>query len=46
MDTVKQEKSDFWNDLSPEEKQEILLGLKQLEQGKRIPYNNSTIWLP
>ena len=34
--TIKQERGDFWDDLSNDEKDEIRLGLKQLDEGQRI----------
>jgi len=37
---INKEKADFWNELSLEEQQEILLGLKQLNEGKRISYDD------
>lgn len=35
-DFVRQEKKDFWNDLSPEQQKEIEEGLDQLNKGKRV----------
>jgi hypothetical protein len=34
---LKSEKDDFWFDLSDKEKEEIELGIKQLDTGERIP---------
>lgn len=31
-------KTDFWDELSPLEKEEIRIGLKQLDAGEGIPY--------
>lgn len=33
---VKSEQEDFWSDLSTSGKEEIRLGIKQLDEGKRI----------
>jgi len=37
---IKNEKSDFWNDLSLAEQNEIRKGIEDLEEGKRIPYSD------
>ncbi|MFC6860261.1 hypothetical protein [Zunongwangia atlantica] len=37
---VKNEQPDFWNNLSKPQQEEIDLGIKQLEEGKRIPYDS------
>ena len=37
-DFVKQEKSDFWNELDQTEQREILKGIEDLENGKRVPF--------
>jgi uncharacterized protein YehS (DUF1456 family) len=37
---IKKEKDDFWNDLSDEDKAEIEEGIKQLDAGKRISYQD------
>jgi hypothetical protein len=39
-DFIKNEKADFWNDLSVAEQNEIRKGIEDLEQGKRIPYSD------
>lgn len=36
INLIKSEQSDFWNDLSPNEKDEIQLGINQLNAGKRV----------
>lgn len=33
---IKSEERDFWSDLNPREKEEIRLGIKQLDSGQRI----------
>ena len=37
---LKSEKEDFWLELSPEEKEEIELGIKQLDNGQRISWDD------
>lgn len=37
---IKNEKSDFWNDLSTAEQAEIKKGIDQLEKGKRVPFKD------
>jgi len=37
---ITKEKKDFWNDLTSSEKAEIELGIKQLNSGKRISYDD------
>ena len=37
-DFVKKEKTDFWNELSVSEQQEIEKGIQELDNGKRISY--------
>jgi len=37
---LKSEKEDFWLELSPEEKEEIELGIKQLDDGQRISWDD------
>ncbi len=37
-DFINDEKSDFWNELSAAEQEEIKLGIDQLNQGKRTSY--------
>ena len=36
-DLLRSEQEDFWTQLSEEEKEEIHLGIKQLDEGKGIP---------
>ena len=40
IDILKSEEGDFWNDLSDEAKEEIHIGIKQLDSGKRISIND------
>ena len=35
----KEETSDFWNTLSEEDQEEIRLGIKELDQGEKYPYD-------
>lgn len=35
----KEEKGDFWNNLSEEEKEDIKLGVEELNKGKKYPYD-------
>ncbi|MFC4221031.1 hypothetical protein [Flagellimonas marina] len=37
---IKSEQEDFWNELSPEQQQEIKKGLEELDQGKRVSYDS------
>jgi hypothetical protein len=37
---IKKEKSDFWNELSPEDQAEIEEGIKQLDAGNKISYQD------
>ena len=37
---IEKEKVDFWDELSLSEQQEIEKGIKELNNGKRIPYND------
>lgn len=39
-DFVKNEQSDFWDELTPSEKSEIQQGLEDLEKGKRVSYSS------
>ena len=39
LKVVKAEKEDFWYELTESEKQEIELGIKLLDSGQRIPFN-------
>ncbi|PTX59794.1 hypothetical protein C8N46_108104 [Kordia periserrulae] len=38
-DFVDKEKVDFWDELSPSQQNEIKEGIQQLEEGKRIAYD-------
>lgn len=38
IDFVNKENADFWQELTPEEKAEINVGINQLDQGKRKPF--------
>ncbi len=40
---IKSEQSDFWNELSRQEQEEIRLGIKQLDAGKRISFDDFLI---
>jgi hypothetical protein len=35
----KEEKVDFWNNLSEEEKEDIRQGIKELDKGEKYPYD-------
>ena len=37
LTVLKTERDDFWFDLSEKEKEEVELGIKQLDNGERIP---------
>ncbi len=37
---IKSEQSDFWNELSRQEQEEIRLGIKQLDAGQRISFDD------
>ncbi|MDO6602491.1 hypothetical protein [Arenibacter palladensis] len=37
---IKNEKSNFWNDLSVAEQDEIKKGIVQLDKGKRVPFKD------
>lgn len=37
---INKEKADFWNELTSKEQKEILLGLEQLNKGKRILFED------
>ncbi len=39
-DFVKKEKTDFWNELSVSEQQEIKKGIEELDNGKRVSYKS------
>lgn len=38
-DFIKKEKVDFWNELTSTEQKEIEKGIKELDKGKRVSYN-------
>jgi hypothetical protein len=37
---IQNEKADFWSELSTAEQKEIEKGLKQLDEGKRVSFND------
>ncbi len=37
---IKKEKVDFWNELGVSEQKEIKKGIKELDKGKRVAYND------
>lgn len=37
---LRKEQGDFWNELSPEQQQEIKKGLAELDEGKRVSYDS------
>ena len=37
-DFINEEKSDFWNELTQEQQEEIKIGIDQLNKGKRTSY--------
>lgn len=39
-DFVKKEKADFWNELSLSEQNEIIKGIEELDNGKRVTYES------
>ncbi len=39
-DFIKREKSDFWDDLTEADQQEIKKGIKQLKQGKKVSFDS------
>ncbi len=39
-DFVKNEKKDFWNELSQSEQSDIKKGIEELESGKRVSYES------
>lgn len=39
-DFIKNENSDFWNELSSSDQEEIKKGIEQLNKGKRKPYKD------
>ena len=40
VDFINKEKKDFWNELSTSEQQEILAGIEELNDGKRVSYDS------
>ena len=40
LNLIKSEQSDFWNELSRQEQEEIRLGIKQLDARQRISFND------
>jgi len=39
-DFVQKEESDFWDELSPPEQEEIIQGINELDRGHRISYDD------
>lgn len=39
-DFIKKEKVDFWDELTSTEQKEIEKGIKELDKGKRVSYND------
>ena len=39
-DFIKKEKVDFWDELTSTEQKEIEKGIKELDKGKRVAYND------
>jgi len=39
-DFIKKEKVDFWDELTSTEQKEIKKGIKELDKGKRVAYND------
>lgn len=39
-DFINKEKTDFWNELSTSEQNEIINGIDELDKGKRVSYNS------
>lgn len=37
---IKNEKTDFWNELSPSQQLEIKNGIEELDKGKRVSYED------
>lgn len=37
---IRKEEGDFWNDLSEVEQKEIIQGIEELDEGKRIEYDS------
>ena len=40
LNILKTEQEDFWLELSPQEKKEIKMGIKQLDAGQRISWDD------
>ncbi|MHA7830310.1 MAG: hypothetical protein ACX93O_04375 [Flagellimonas sp.] len=40
VNILRKEQGDFWNELSPEQQQEIKKGLAELDEGKRVSYDS------
>jgi len=40
VNILRKEQGDFWNELSPEQQQEIKKGLVELDEGKRVSYDS------
>ncbi len=40
-DFIKKEKTDFWNDLSINQQDEIRRGIEELDQGKRVSFDSA-----
>ena len=40
VNILRKEQGDFWNELSPEQQQEIKEGLVELDEGKRVSYDS------
>lgn len=40
LENILWQKNDFWNELSQSQKEEINLGIKQLDEGKRFSYES------
>lgn len=39
-DFIKREKSDFWDDLTEEDQQEIKKGIEELNEGKKVSFDS------
>lgn len=46
LKTLKSVETDFWSDLSKEQKDEILLGIEQLDKGERVDFDKFLNNLP
>jgi len=40
LKNILRQKNDFWNELSKSQKEEINLGIKQLDEGKKISFES------